>query len=211
MSANKIKRRVVRKVVRRDEYKPDLPKRYKKPNNTDEPQDWKLHDMVPLRPEGRRAYGRPKGCNSNTIQRKKTFLEALHHTFGNILMATRQTGIPREAHYLWMKTDPLYKEEYYKAIEERHDFVEHQLMTAIKQLQPTVMIHYSKTQMAHRGWREQQALEISGPNGSPMETKSNINVSVLKNEVVPEAVVSILKTLVSDNDKVEGAIKKLAR
>ena len=96
--------------------------------------------------------------------KKKLMYEMLLSQLGNVTASSKQVGIERTTHYLWLRTDENYKAWIEEMPEYRKDFVEHQLLTAIKNGNMTGIIFYLKTQAKDRGYIEktEQSIEHKG-------------------------------------------------
>jgi hypothetical protein len=181
-----------------------------------DPDEYITHDNVivpPTKPKGRRAYGRPKGENYDTALRKKKFLAALSKSYGIVAPAAKATGISRDIHTLWMRDDPEYRTAVLKIKDDTHDFVESRILKAINDGVPSILKYYTSTQMRHRGYTERVEQVLTGSNGGPVQLAANVDVSgkieTYSNEVTPNAVVSIIKELVGDDNRVKQALEKL--
>ena len=88
-------------------------------------------------------------------------LEALKVTMGIVSPAADMVGLPRQTHYVWMKSDAGYKNEVEAIVERTYDFVETKMVERINQGSDTMLIWYSKTKMKHRGFVERTELEVT--------------------------------------------------
>ena len=123
---------------------------------------------------------------------KKAMLGALKKTLGRVTEACEKVDIARSTHYLWMNSDPEYKEAVQAIDEAAIDFVEGKLFelidgankevltgdggtTIIKDTpNPTATIFYLKTKAKHRGYVERQ--EITGADGGPVQIIAPDNI-----------------------------------
>lgn len=127
----------------------------------------------------------------DTKKTKELMLKALKKTKGIVSVAAESVNIARTTHYLWMDTDPEYKEAV-KAIDESAiDFAESKLFELIDGARkevvtqdgiqvikdtpnPTATIFYLKTKAKHRGYVERQ--EITGADGGPVQIIAPDNI-----------------------------------
>lgn len=111
--------------------------------------------------------------------RKRTMLNALKATLGNVTAAARKAMINRDTHYDWMKNDPNYKKAAEQMSDMALDFAEGKLFelingvtvqqqtkegTVVYQREPNVAatIFYLKTRGKKRGYIERLQLEDIG-------------------------------------------------
>jgi len=119
----------------------------------------------------------PKGRSPNSTQQlKKRMLVALEKTLGVVTPAAKLAGINPCTHYDWLKKDASYKEAVGNVKEQTIDFVESQMLKAVKEGDKTLMMFYMKCQAKHRGYVERQ--ELVGVKDQPIE----INVVIGQNE-----------------------------
>jgi predicted amidophosphoribosyltransferase len=142
------------------------------------------------------------------IENKKRMLSALSKHMGVVLYATRDTGISRRTHYVWMHEDAEYREQVERINEECFDFVERKILEAVNEKQPAVMIFYAKTRMRKRGYQERH--EIANPTNEEFRIAGNMTIEETKRELPPEAIQSIVSNIIKDAPKAEAALRKLA-
>lgn len=97
--------------------------------------------------------------------KKKTYLEILKTSFGNISKACDKVGISRRSVYNWMEADEEFKDAVQNIEEYIIDDVEDALLTQIKEGNTTATIFYLKTKGKHRGYTEK------------IENDHNVNVT----------------------------------
>lgn len=85
-------------------------------------------------------------------QKKKTMIEAIHQTLGNVTASTKITGISRSLHYKWMEEDKEYRLAIEEAIEMDLDFTEAALRKNIQAGKEASIIFHLKTKGKHRGY-----------------------------------------------------------
>jgi hypothetical protein len=90
--------------------------------------------------------------------KKAAMIEALKNQLGNVTVATKQVGIERTTHYLWLRTDPIYKKAYEEVPELILDAVEHSLQKNIIAGNVVAQIFYLKTKGKHRGYIEESRI-----------------------------------------------------
>lgn len=122
---------------------------------------------------------------------KKAMLGALKKTLGRVTEACEKVDIARSTHYLWMNSDPEYKEAVQAIDEAAIDFAEgklfeliggakkevvteHGIQTVKDAPNPTATIFYLKTKAKHRGYVERQ--EITGADGGPVQIIAPDNI-----------------------------------
>lgn len=94
--------------------------------------------------------------------KKKTFITALHNSFGNISKACKSLDINRAWYYNNIETDEQFKRECEEIDEYIIDTVENCLLDQIKDGNSTSTIFYLKTKGKKRGYIEKQEIEHSG-------------------------------------------------
>lgn len=105
-----------------------------------------------------------------TTKHKKTeMLRALQKTYGLITNATAQVGINRTTHYLWINTDPEYREAVENVKDEKKDFVESALFKLIKKGDTAAVIFSAKTLLKDRGYVERYQYANVDTNGNDIE------------------------------------------
>lgn len=131
--------------------------------------------------------------------KKKKFVECLTGTYGLIAHACIKAKISRQTYYNWLQNDPLFAQVCEDVQEKTYDHVENSLLTNIKKGDTTAIIFYCKTKMRHRGYSDK--LEISGVNGTPIQTQTNINF--LTNEADVDAVMRLKIQAVKEHKELE--------
>jgi hypothetical protein len=99
----------------------------------------------------------PVGFTKNQL----AFLDALRDCLGVISKSANQCGLHRNNHSNWMKTNPLYKEEYEGILEDSIDYVEDKLYENITENDTACIIFYLKTKAKHRGFVERTELDVT--------------------------------------------------
>lgn len=121
------------------------------------------------------------------VQTKKNqMLESLRANLGNVTASSIQTGISRESHYHYLKTDPEYKEQVDEIQNQVFDFVESCLYSQIAKGDTqaiSLFIRYSPA-AKRRGW---------GPN---LDITSGGNAIS-----IPQVIVSIIPPIENPDDQ----------
>lgn len=113
---------------------------------------------------------------------KKAMLAALETTLGVVTPATKNVGIHRQTHYLWMQKDKEYRKAVESMAEMCLDFVESKLLKQIKDESTAATIFYLKTKGRNRGYIERNEYEIK-----PVEQFTNeIDYSKLSDSALKE-------------------------
>lgn len=99
---------------------------------------------------------------ARTRKAKKAMLAYLRDELASITIACDKTGISRETHYFWFKTDKDYAKAVVEVAERELDFAESELKKLIKDGNPQVIMFYLKTKGRKRGYVERQETELSG-------------------------------------------------
>jgi hypothetical protein len=94
--------------------------------------------------------------------KKELMYENLQKSMGNVTIASKNTGIDRSTHYIWLDKDENYKQWIEQIPEIVIDFVESSLFKNIKDGKETSAIFFLKTKAKHRGYVERQEIEHSG-------------------------------------------------
>jgi hypothetical protein len=81
-------------------------------------------------------------------------LRALEQSLGIVTSACRASGVPRQSHYDWLKSDPDYRRQVDAIQEQALDYVEQALFKLVNQMQPAAIIFYLKTKGKARGYVE---------------------------------------------------------
>lgn len=97
---------------------------------------------------------------------KKRMLDNLEKALGVVTTAANNTGIHRDTHYSWLKTDEEYAAKVKAMREVSVDFAEAMLFKLIKEGNVAATIFYLKTQGKNRGYVERQ--EVTGADGAPI-------------------------------------------
>jgi hypothetical protein len=92
--------------------------------------------------------------STKTDTLKKTMIDALRKTLGNVSAASKQVGMSRNTHYEYMKNDEQYKKDVEDISEMAIDFVEGKLFESIQNGSDTAIIFYLKTKGKNRGYVE---------------------------------------------------------
>lgn len=86
--------------------------------------------------------------------KKKSFIEQLHRSFGNISKASNACGISRQTYYEWLKNDEEFKMHVENIDEYILDRVEESLHDQIQNGNTTATIFFLKTKGKKRGYFE---------------------------------------------------------
>lgn len=97
---------------------------------------------------------------------KEKLLEALEKSLGIVTLACKEVGISRNQFYNYYKEDEEFKSAVDAIDEITLDFVEHQLLTAIKQGDKASIMFYMKYKARKRGYidsiRSEGNVDVSG-------------------------------------------------
>lgn len=96
--------------------------------------------------------------------KKKSFIEAMKASLGNITKACDAVKISRQTYYNWLE-DEEFKSEVANIDEYVIDFAEHSLFKQIQENNTTATIFYLKTKGKHRGYVEKQEIDHGGNLG----------------------------------------------
>lgn len=111
---------------------------------------------------------------------KNQLLLALEKTLGIISVACKTCNISRKSFYNYLEADKEFAEKV-RAIEETQaDFVESQLLKAIKNDDTTAIIFYLKTKGRKRGYTERQELDLTTKGESLTPTVNFVINGVVK-------------------------------
>lgn len=91
--------------------------------------------------------------------KKKTIIEVLKKTMGNVTKACEAAGISRVSFYNWKEADEKFAEEIDSIDEYLLDFAEDALYTKIKKGHLTAIIFFLKTKGKKRGYIERMQVE----------------------------------------------------
>ena len=86
--------------------------------------------------------------------KQKNLLSALKTSMGNVTMACHSVGVGRTTYYLWLKENPLFKEQVDEIEEIVLDWAESKLYEQIEKGNIAANIFYLKCQGKDRGWTE---------------------------------------------------------
>lgn len=125
--------------------------------------------------------------------KKKSFIEAMKSSLGNITKSCEALGISRQTYYNWLE-DEVFKSEIDNIGEYVLDFAEHSLFKQIKENNTTATIFYLKTKGKHRGYVEKQEIDHT-TKGEAIVDKPNL--SKLTTEQL-QALASIKQSLNED-------------
>jgi hypothetical protein len=129
---------------------------------------------------------------SATEENKKIFLEALNDNLGLVLRASEQTSIHSVVHYLWMKSDPKYREAVEEMIELKRDFVEKKLIGLVEKDEPSCVTFTAKCLLRKRGY--DQTVILANQEGEKFQVA-----------ISPAIVDTVLKTMYSEADNDQPA------
>lgn len=88
-------------------------------------------------------------------------IKAMTDCKGIIVSACEMAGVGRKTYYEWLKKDKIFKEAIDIVFEEQVDFVEGKLLGRINMNDTTAIIFYLKTKAKHRGYSEQQFIDLT--------------------------------------------------
>jgi hypothetical protein len=102
-----------------------------------------------------------------TEHKKRAILEALEKSLGVVTTACKAVDISRTQFYQWLKDDPEFKAAVEDTGEMAIDYVESNLMKAVRTGNVTAMIFYLKTKGKKRGYIEGQEVIQYNPDARP--------------------------------------------
>lgn len=106
----------------------------------------------------------------DTIKKKEAMLEALKSSLGIVSKACQNTGVSRQTHYNWLKSDEKYKSDVDDICEIALDFAESQLHQLITDLNANAIFYYLNNKGKSRGYSR-----IPIENTEDKEIKVEIN------------------------------------
>ena len=109
--------------------------------------------------------------NGNGLTAEK-MIAALEKAHGYVSAACTELGCSRKHFYAKLKNFPTVQDAMVEIREKRTDFVESCMVELIKQMNPTMIIFYLKTQAKDRGYIERH--EVTGADGGPLTWKQFI-------------------------------------
>lgn len=121
------------------------------------------------------------------ITRKQAkMIEELDRSLGIVTPACKETGISRETHYKWLRTNPAYAKAVAELEKKKEDVIEKAFLNLVIEMNPSAVIHAVKTKLKHRGYGEEmtvtnnytEGFKLIIEDGSKMETKSETKDSV---------------------------------
>lgn len=98
--------------------------------------------------------------------RKRDMLEALGKSLGIVSTACIKVGIARQTHYRWLKEDEEYVRLCNECIEQKRDFIETTLLSAIQKDNITALMKGTNL-IKDRGYGER--VEHTGADGTPLK------------------------------------------
>ncbi len=104
----------------------------------------------------------------STEETQELFIVLFSASRGNITRTCEQTGISRATYYNWCKDDESFTARLLHMAEERLDFAEDKLLTAIELMDVGAIRYFLDAQGRSRGYGQASKLEISGPGGEPI-------------------------------------------
>ncbi|KKK89361.1 hypothetical protein LCGC14_2733860 [marine sediment metagenome] len=104
----------------------------------------------------------------STEETQELFIVLFSASRGNITRTCEQTGISRATYYNWCKADESFTARLLHMAEERLDFAEDKLLTAIDMMDVSAIRYLLDAQGRSRGYGQASKLEISGPGGEPI-------------------------------------------
>lgn len=124
-----------------------------------------------------------------TEKNKAALLKALEKNLGVVTYACASVGVTRKTFYNYYNSDPDFKQAVDDVQEVTLDFVEHKLLTTIKENNVTSIIFYLKTKGKDRGYVERQ------------EIRSNTQLSFDPSSLSIEELKEVEKILKKPKDK----------
>jgi hypothetical protein len=97
---------------------------------------------------------------------KRRVIEALQLSHGIVTSACEAAQIPRSTFYLWLNSDPVFKQAVEDTQDIALDFVEGKLMDQINNKDTTAMIFYLKCRGKKRGFVEKMEVDNKFPEGT---------------------------------------------
>lgn len=98
--------------------------------------------------------------------KKEAIIQALEKTLGVVTPACRKVGISRQTFYNWYENDKEFKDKVDDLKEYAHDFVKSKVYECIGDKVPSIIMHYTKTQM---GWTERTDINVSSDDRIKIE------------------------------------------
>lgn len=105
----------------------------------------------------------------------KELIAEIHERKGNISVVAHNLGISRVTVYRKIERYKSVAEAIFEARESTKDNIEAKLIEEALSGNMTGIIFYLKTQAKDRGYTDR--LELTGPDGNPLEVKGYVNVS----------------------------------
>jgi aspartate ammonia-lyase len=90
---------------------------------------------------------------------KKRMIQALEKSLGIVTTAAKLIGIERTTHYLWMNTDPVYKQQVEEINDIALDLSESKLHSQIMKENIVAIIFHLKTKGKGRGYVERTEIK----------------------------------------------------
>lgn len=121
---------------------------------------------------------------------KKRFLKLYSNNLCNVKDTCKELNINRGTYYLWIKNDPLFKEQCDMIQEGLIDLAESQLMTNIKNGKEQSLLFFLRCKGRDRGYVEKKEVEHSG----------NVSVNIVDD--IPQIIEAqnIMKAMAQDVD-----------
>lgn len=107
---------------------------------------------------------------------KKRLIEALERSLGIVTAACKEVGISRDRFYEYYNTDPEFKRKVDDINEITLDFVENQLLKAIKNGDMKGITFYMKYKAKHRGYKDDINISLQMEQPLFPEVKPNNDI-----------------------------------
>lgn len=127
----------------------------------------------------------------NRDGRKEEVLKHLKDMLGVVTYACEKAGITTRTFYRWKESDPEFAARVEEVSEMQIDYVEKNLLSAIKDKNPACLIFYLKTKGRKRGYVER--IEHTGADGQPISYEGSLTLKE-KKEAMPDDSLAIAVT-----------------
>tara|TARA_R110000744_G_scaffold134922_1_gene244220 strand:+ start:14641 stop:14988 length:348 start_codon:yes stop_codon:yes gene_type:complete len=98
--------------------------------------------------------------------KREAIIQALEKSLGVVTPACKKVGISRQTFYNWYETDKEFKDKVDDLKNYAHDFVKSKVYECISDKVPSIIMHYTKTQM---GWTERSDINVSSDDRIKIE------------------------------------------
>lgn len=133
----------------------------------------------------------------NRDNTKEKVLKHLKEVLGVVTYACERAGISTRTFYRWVEADTEFAEEVAAIQDMQLDFVEKNMLEAIKDKNPACLIFYLKTKGKHRGWVER--LEHTGFNGSAIRYEGTMTMKERRQHMPDDSLELAVTSLLERN------------